>query len=158
MVKKKIFASWVKDYHDRIYKVIFHIVGNQDDALDCTQEVFLKAYKKRNAFRGESSPYTWLRSIAVHHAINFVTRNKMRYWKEYHEYEHTDSKQTEETAPRVFQREWLLHLTEMERRVVESRIYEKRSFRETAEKLNTTENSAKVLYHKAIKKLQQVVQ
>lgn len=155
MVKKKIFTSWVEMYHDRIYKAIFHIVGNEDDALDCTQEAFLKAYRKRNDFRGDSSPYTWLRSIAVNHALNFVTRNKMKHWGEYHDYQHAGIE--EEKAPRSFQSEWLKHLSEMERKVVEARIYEQLSFRETAEKLGSTENSTKVLYHKAIKKLQQIV-
>ena len=61
MVNKREFEKWVKEYHDRIYATIFHIVGNEDDALDCTQDVFLKAYKKRSSFRGESSPYTWLK-------------------------------------------------------------------------------------------------
>ena len=156
MVKKKEFETWVKDYHDQIYTTIFHIVGNEDDALDCTQEVFLKAYKKRSTFRGDAAPLTWLRSIATHHAINFVTRNKTSFWGEYREYEH--AAETEVRDERVFQKDWLNHLSKMERKVIEVRIFEKKSFREVAEQLRTTENSAKVLYHKAIKKLQQAVQ
>ncbi len=155
MVRRTEFETWINDYHDRIYATIFHIVGNEDDALDCTQDVFLKAYKKRSSFRGESSPYTWLRSIATHHALNFVTRNKTSGWNEYLDEQYAGD--TEESEKKVFQAEWLRHLTETERKVVELRIYEKRSFREVAEKLKTSENSAKVLYHKAIKKLQQVV-
>jgi RNA polymerase sigma-70 factor, ECF subfamily len=155
MVKKREFEIWVKDYHDRIYATIFHIVGNEDDALDCTQDVFLKAYKKRSSFRGDSSPYTWLRSIATNYALNFVTRSKTAHWKEYHEYEHADESDVKEE--REFQKSWLDHLSKMERRVVETRVFEKLSFRDVAETLNTSENSAKVLYHKAIKKLQQVV-
>ncbi|MCK4529661.1 MAG: sigma-70 family RNA polymerase sigma factor [Candidatus Marinimicrobia bacterium] len=155
MVKKREFENWVTDYHDRIYATIFHIVGNEDDALDCTQDVFLKAYKKRSSFRGDSSPYTWLRRIATNYALNFVTRNKTSHWNEFHEYEHAG--QEDEKEIRKFQSNWLDHLSKMERLVVESRIFEKLSFREVAEKLKTSENSAKVLYHKAIKKLQQVV-
>ncbi|MCK5816858.1 MAG: sigma-70 family RNA polymerase sigma factor [Candidatus Marinimicrobia bacterium] len=155
MVKKQEFENWVTDYHDRIYATIFHIVGNEDDALDCTQDVFLKAYKKRSSFRGDSSPYTWLRRIATNYALNFVTRNKTSHWNEFHEYKHAE--QDDEKEVRKFQSNWLDHLSKMERLVVESRIFEKLSFREVAEKLKTSENSAKVLYHKAIKKLQQVV-
>jgi len=155
MVKKQEFENWVKDYHDRIYATIFHIVGNEDDALDCTQDVFLKAYKKRSTFRGDSSPYTWLRRIATNYALNFVTRNKTSHWNEYREYEHAG--QDDEKEMREFQTSWLDHLSKMERLVVESRAFEKLSFKDVAEKLNTSENSAKVLYHKAIKKLQQVV-
>ncbi len=155
MVKKQEFEIWIKDYHDRIYATIFHIVGNEDDALDCTQDVFLKAYKKRSSFRGDSSPYTWLRRIATNYALNFVTRNKTSHWNEYREYEHAG--QEDEKEIKKFQSSWLDHLSRMERLVVESRAFEKLSFKEVAEKLKTSENSAKVLYHKAIKKLQQVV-
>ncbi len=156
MVKKKEFEKWVDDYHDRIYAAIFHIVGNEDDALDCTQEVFLKAYKKRGSFRGNSSPYTWLHRIAGNHALNFVTRNKTKVWDAYNEYEHT-AEEDEETKVHSFRKEWLQHLSKTERRVIKSRVFEKKSFREVAEHLDTTENSAKVLYHRAVKKLQQVV-
>lgn len=155
MVNKREFETWVKDYHDRIYARIFHIVGNEDDALDVTQDVFLKAYKKRSSFRGDSSPYTWLRRIATNSALNFVTRGKTKLWNEYHDYQH--EQEAEEKEERVFQKSWLDHLSKMERKVVESRVFDKLSFREVAEALNTTENSAKVLYHRAIKKLQQVV-
>ncbi len=155
MVKKREFENWVKEYHDRIYATIFHIVGNEDDALDVTQDVFLKAYKKRSSFRGDSSPYTWLRRIATNYALNFVTRGKTKLWNEYKDYEHENV--VEEKEERVFQKSWLDHLSKMERRVLERRVFEKMSFRELAEKLDTSENSAKVLYHKAIKKLQQVV-
>jgi RNA polymerase sigma-70 factor (ECF subfamily) len=156
MVKKREFEKWVKEYHDRIYATIFHIVGNEDDALDCTQDVFLKAYKKRSSFRGESSPYTWLRSIATNYALNFVTRGKTAKWNEYHDYDH--AAEEEEKEVRTFQKDWLNHLSKMERRVVETRVFENLSFRDVATALDTSENSAKVLYHKAIKKLQQVVQ
>jgi len=155
MVKKREFENWVKEYHDRIYATIFHIVGNEDDALDCTQDVFLKAYKKRSSFRGDSAPYTWLRRIATNYALNFVTRSKTSHWNEYHEYEHAEEQDEKEV--RVFQKSWLDHLSKMERKVVEKRVFEKLSFREVAEVLDTSENSAKVLYHKAIKKMQQVV-
>lgn len=155
MVKKREFEKWVKEYHDRIYATIFHIVGNEDDALDCTQDVFLKAYKKRSSFRGDSAPYTWLRRIATNYALNFVTRGKTKQWNEYKDYEH--AVEEEEHELRVFQKSWLDHLSKMERLVVETRVFEKLSFKDVAEKLDTSENSAKVLYHKAIKKLQQVV-
>ena len=155
MVKKREFEKWVKEYHDRIYATIFHIVGNEDDALDCTQDTFLKAYKKRSTFRGDSSPYTWLRSKATNYALNFVTRSKTSKWNEYHDYDQASESEEQET--REFQKEWLDHLSKMQRRVVETRVFEKLPFRDVAEKLKTSENSAKVLYHKAVKKLQQVV-
>ncbi len=157
MVKKKTFEKWVNDYHDRIYATIFHIVGNEDDALDCTQEVFLKAYKKRGAFRGEASPYTWLYRIANNHALNFVSRNRTKTWDTLQERGQEADTEDDTAQMRSFRREWLQHLSKTERRVIEVRVFERKSFREVAERLNTTENSAKVLYHRAVKKLQQVV-
>lgn len=156
MIRKTEFENWVRDYHDQIYTVIFHIVGNKDDALDCTQDVFMKAYKKKSSFRGDSSPYTWLRRIAANHALNFVSRNKQSTWGEFNDVVYQTDEESDMTEKKTFDASWLEHLSVMEKAVVKARVYGRMSFREVGESLKTTENSAKVLYHRAIKKLQQV--
>lgn len=157
MRKKTEFENWVRQYHDQIYAVIFHIVGNKDDALDCTQDVFIKAYNKLSSFRGEASPYTWLRRIATNHALNFVTRNRQSRWGEFNDVIYEAEDETRQEEERTFDKNWLEELSPMERAVVNARVYGKMSFKQVAESLKTTEGSAKVLYHKAVKKLQQVV-
>ncbi len=50
---------------DRIYRLTYRMVGDDDLARDFTQEAFVRAYEKLDQFRGDASFSTWLHSIAV---------------------------------------------------------------------------------------------
>jgi RNA polymerase sigma-70 factor (ECF subfamily) len=52
------------------------MVPDRDDALDLTQEIFLKAYEGLGRFREGSSFYTWLYRIAVNACIDFNRRRR----------------------------------------------------------------------------------
>jgi RNA polymerase sigma-70 factor, ECF subfamily len=55
---------------DRIYRLMYRMAGEEHLAKDFTQEVFLRAYRKLDQFRGDSKFSTWLHSIAVSVALN----------------------------------------------------------------------------------------
>jgi len=61
-------------YRERIYRICYRVVFNKDDALDLTQEAFLKALRAIETFKRESSFYTWLCQIAVNASIDFLRR------------------------------------------------------------------------------------
>jgi RNA polymerase sigma-70 factor (ECF subfamily) len=61
-------------YRERIYRICYRVVFNKEDALDLTQEVFLKALRAIETFKRESSFYTWLCQIAVNAGIDFLRR------------------------------------------------------------------------------------
>ena len=50
----------------------------RDEVEEVVQEVFLKAFERRDAFRGDSSPVTWLYHIATNHCLNRVRDRKRR--------------------------------------------------------------------------------
>jgi RNA polymerase sigma-70 factor (ECF subfamily) len=52
-------------YSRRVYAKCLHMVGNQGEAEDLTQEVFLQLFRKMDSFRGESAFATWLYRVAV---------------------------------------------------------------------------------------------
>ena len=58
----------------RIHGVIRSIIADPDDALDLTQEVFLKAFKKFSEFTHAAQFYSWLYRIAVNQCIDFIRR------------------------------------------------------------------------------------
>jgi RNA polymerase sigma-70 factor (ECF subfamily) len=64
------FDAIVHKYQDRIFNTVSRLVSNHEDALDITQEVFLKAYKALRSFRGCAGVYTWLYRIAVNTALS----------------------------------------------------------------------------------------
>lgn len=61
-------------HRDRIEGVIRSIVADPDDALDLTQEVFLKAYQKLSGFKRASQFYSWLYRIAINQCIDHMRR------------------------------------------------------------------------------------
>lgn len=64
------FDAVVRKYQDRIFNTVSRLVSNPEDALDITQEVFLKAYRALRGFRGCAGIYTWLYRIAVNTALS----------------------------------------------------------------------------------------
>ena len=58
--------------------MVSRFVRNPSDALDVTQEAFLKAYRALPNFRGDSAFYTWLYRIAVNTAKNFLAVQSRR--------------------------------------------------------------------------------
>ena len=61
--------NWlVRKYQRRIYAIIYNITSNKEDTADLTQEVFIKAFKSIDSFKGSSNFYTWLYRIALNTA------------------------------------------------------------------------------------------
>ena len=69
----------VEKYQDRIYSAVLNYVYDREDAIDVTQEAFIKAYAKLKTFRAGSSFYTWIYRVAVNAAIDFLRKRKTRY-------------------------------------------------------------------------------
>ena len=62
----------------RLYGFIMGYVRNPSTAEELLQDVFVKALRAQNNFRGQSSPSTWLFSIARNLCIDATRRNKHR--------------------------------------------------------------------------------
>lgn len=73
---KSAFQELVTRYHQKIYMVIIGMLRSREDALEVSQETFLRAYRKIKEFQGGSSFYTWLYRIAVNMAIDCQRRQK----------------------------------------------------------------------------------
>ena len=75
------FDQLVVRYSPRLYGMIYHMTSNKEDANDLTQDVFAKAYRSLNSFRGRSSFYTWIYAIGTNMTLNFLKkRNRRAAW------------------------------------------------------------------------------
>jgi len=63
-------------YHVAMYNTSLRIVGDSDDAEDDMQEAFLKAFTKLNSYRGEVSFGAWLKRIVINKALDFLRLKK----------------------------------------------------------------------------------
>jgi RNA polymerase sigma-70 factor (ECF subfamily) len=69
---RRAFDLLVIKYQQKILKLIMRYVRDQSEALDVSQEAFVKAYRALPGFRGESAFYTWLYRIAINTAKNHL--------------------------------------------------------------------------------------
>jgi len=70
------FEQLVLRHQRRTFNVAFRILGDYDEALDLSQEVFIQAHRSLGQFRGESRFGGWLLAIAVNQC-----RNRLKHWK-----------------------------------------------------------------------------
>ena len=70
------FEPLVRKYQDRIFAFIIRIVRSEEDAKDVVQEVFLKAYRSINSFKGDAKFSTWLFQIAYNTAISLQRKQQ----------------------------------------------------------------------------------
>jgi RNA polymerase sigma-70 factor (ECF subfamily) len=64
------FDWLVTHYHGPVFSLLYGMLADSADAADCTQEVFLKAFRGIRGFRRGSSLKTWLYRIGVREALN----------------------------------------------------------------------------------------
>ena len=72
------FAELVERYQRKVYSIALGMVKNQEDAMDITQDAFVKVHKYLGNFQGSSSFYTWLYRIVINLSIDHIRRSGKR--------------------------------------------------------------------------------
>ena len=90
------FAEKYQEHSRAIYYLCLRLLSDPDKAEDATHDVFLKAFRKMEQFRGESSWRTWLYRIAINHC-----RNLQQTWNERHMLSNIDESVFENAASRT---------------------------------------------------------
>ena len=62
-----------------VYQLSLNLLNDHNEALDLSQEVFLRVFRTIQNFRGQSSLRTWIYRIVVNQA-----RNRQRWWRRRH--------------------------------------------------------------------------
>ena len=73
------FAALYQEHSRAIFYLALRMLSDPQKAEDATHDVFLKAFRKMDQFRGESSYRTWLYRITINHC-----RNLQQMWQERH--------------------------------------------------------------------------
>ncbi|MCC6162423.1 MAG: sigma-70 family RNA polymerase sigma factor [Acidobacteria bacterium] len=66
----------VETHQRMVYQLAFHLLGDKEEALDLSQDVFLTVFRMLDRFRGQSALRTWIYRIVVNQA-----RNRQRWWR-----------------------------------------------------------------------------
>ncbi len=69
---ERAFKEMVEAYQDRVFNLLFRMIGAREEAEDLAQEVFVTVFKSIDQFRGESKLSTWLYRVAANHCKNRI--------------------------------------------------------------------------------------
>jgi RNA polymerase sigma-70 factor (ECF subfamily) len=69
-------AALVAAHQRMVFALALNLLGDRDDALDLSQEVFLQVFRTLPRFRGQSALRTWIYRITINQA-----RNRQRWWR-----------------------------------------------------------------------------
>ena len=72
-------AQLVSEHQRMVYQLSLNLLNDHNEALDLSQEVFLRVFRTIHTFRGHSSLRTWIYRIVVNQA-----RNRQRWWRRRH--------------------------------------------------------------------------
>jgi RNA polymerase sigma-70 factor, ECF subfamily len=167
------FRVLVERHSRSIYRVVYRMTGNQQDAEELVQEVLLRAYKSLGRFEMRSNFGTWLYRIAINRTLDFLSARKSQMQSQdgyqiADDPDPEDSRQVQvpsaspgpervvlsgEVKSRVAQAMTLL--TPVERVAFTMRHMEGRSIEEIGQALNLKASAAKNSVFRAVQKLRQ---
>lgn len=93
------FNALVRAYEGRIVRLLTRMVGNEEEARDLAQDVFVQVFKAIGTFRGDSKLSTWLYRIAVNLCKNRVKYLRVRHASEQDEIDSVAEKSFGEGRP-----------------------------------------------------------
>ncbi|MBP8989309.1 MAG: sigma-70 family RNA polymerase sigma factor [Clostridia bacterium] len=152
------FSELVTQYAGRLYSVCYNHVGNRQDAEDCVQETFIKAYRSIGSYNYLASFYTWLYRIAVNTCLDYRRKSARSRTISIHEEIKTEEgqitpqyadhaplpdEQAEKREVRQMIREEILSLPPPMREIIILRDLEGLSYRELADLLHLSEGTVK---------------
>jgi len=155
-------ATW-----ERTYTLAYRLAGNEQDALDVTQEAYLRAFRGLPRFRGEARFSTWLYRVTANCASDHIARNRRRSHDQLdlenttypdladRRPEHDPEASASAVDDRTLLSEALLRLPARLRQVVVLRDVYDLSHKSIAAELGTSEAAAKVRLQRARKQLRE---
>jgi len=150
-------------YVDRVYRHLYYRVGNVADAEDLTQQVFLKVWQAIDRYKKTASPFlAWLMTISHNLVIDFYrTKKDKTYLKAEVTANDLDSSPERIAEAHFVQqqlRRAILQLRSDQQQVIMMRFVEGFSYAEVASSLGKSEGAIRVILHRALAKLRQILE
>jgi RNA polymerase sigma-70 factor, ECF subfamily len=159
--EREAFDQIVRRHQQGVWRLVRRYVKRDADAADVTQLAFVRAFKGFGGFRGSSSVRSWLYRIAINCSLSWLRDHRREQPAEIAE----DALIEAAVAPgkiaagedSVRLRAAIAQLPPKQKLVLELRVFDDLSFKEVAELADCSENTAKVNFHYAVKKLRDIL-
>ncbi|AUM63613.1 RNA polymerase [Brevibacillus laterosporus] len=156
---KEAYTRIVDKYKGKIYAYLYRMIGQQQDAQDMAQDVFLKAYCHIHQYKPKHSFSSWLYRIAANHCIDELRKRKKSPRKNQNETTLVDKQTPEyillEKERKQILQSHLLALDESYRTVLMLRHHEHFSYKEIGDILEIPVTTVQMRLHRAHKKLRE---
>lgn len=152
-----------RKYYLEVYRFLVCFSGNQNDAEDLTQEVFIRVLNNLSTFKNENNLKTWIFSIAKHVAVDHYRKKRFSsifsegFFKQIESSNKGPNDLIEQNEMKMLIHEAISKLKPKYRAVVIFRGINELSVKETSKILNCSESKVKVDYHRAIKDLKKML-
>ncbi|MBT3269096.1 RNA polymerase sigma factor [Candidatus Poribacteria bacterium] len=165
----RAFDVLVKRYRGRVYLLAYHQTKSHEDALDITQEAFIRAYKALPKWQPKASWFTWLYKIARNLCIDFHRSRNRRRTDSLDEPESTvpeptttdlmsdPGRTTQESELSGIIHEAVETLSTRQREVFVLHHYGGLQVKEVADTLDIAEGTAKIHLFRAVAKLREIL-
>ncbi len=161
------FACLMRAHQDPVYRLALRMTGNEQDAQDISQEVFLKAYTELADFRGDSRLSVWLYRVTTNLCIDLQRKKKRRPTvslvqedpdgkaeeMEFPDLRYAPETQAERRALQEAISDALAQISPQHREILLLREYGDHSYEEIARMLHLTEGTVKSRLARAREKI-----
>ena len=148
------FAQLYEEHFDKIYRYVTLKIGNETEAEDMTQQVFLNALQSISSFKWKGIPFSaWLFRIAHNQVVDYF-RSKKRTTVPLDESLASNDNNPQLVVEQKLDIEQLLlatkQLTEAQREVISLRFAGELSIAQVAKAMGKSQGAVKALQHSAI--------
>lgn len=155
------FDALVRRHQKGLWRLVRRYVKRDADAADVTQLAFVRAFRGLAAFRGTATVRSWLYRIAINCALSWLRDHRREQPTELAEDALTDDNpapsQLAAGDDRARLKRAIAQLPPKQKMVLELRVFDDLSFKEVAELADCSENTAKVNFHYAVKRLRDIL-
>ena len=155
------FDSLVKAHQRGVFYLVRRYVRVDADAADVTQQTFVRAFRALAQYRGDATPRSWLYRIAINCALSWLRDHKRESASEITDnmlvVDATGASDLVEAQRKAVLRAAIAQLPPKQRQIVELRVFDDLSFREVAQLAECNENTAKVNFHHALRRLRDLL-
>jgi len=157
------YALLVKRYEKPIYNLMLRMTGSEQDAVDLTQDAFVKAYEKLEKFNPSAPFFPWLYTMGLNLARDFLRRARRSPIESY-ESENSFSVETDQDdrlADQIDAQDVMQGLQTLPvdyREALLLRFHEGLSVNEVAGALGLSLSAAKMRIHRGLLKLRQLLE
>lgn len=156
--EQEAFAQIISRYQGKIFSYIYRLTNHREEALDITQDVFMKAYKYMHTVDTERKFSSWLYRIAHNESVNWLkkkTRVRIESLEAHVEQGHQVSDSTDIAAQYAQEEEQrkvraaIDQLPDKYRQVMELRYVKQQSYQEISKTLDKPLNTVGTLINRA---------